>query len=179
MKETIYKYNVGDYISSRTIQVGLVVDHVERGISGEKQDFYVVEEKIDKCYSKTIRHYVPQVFEKNMRALPNKKHVEKVLEETANDFKFGFQKTEEMPSRYKFLSTELKNASFKKFSEIIHYLAALEINKKITASEKKLLKSKKDQFVKEVSFITSMDENKIDDLIIENAKKIVNNISLE
>lgn len=179
MKETIYKYNVGDYISSRTIQVGLVVDHVERGISGEKQDFYVVEERMDRCYSKTIRHYVPQVFEKNMRALPNKKHVETVLAEASKDFKFRFEKTEEMPSRYKFLSTELKNASFKKFSDIIHYLTALEVNKKITASEKKLLKGKKDQFVKEVSFITSMDEDKIDNLILENAKKIVNSISFE
>lgn len=179
MKPSKYKYNIGDYISSRTIQVGKVVGHVERGISGAVQEFYVVEERIDNCYSKTIKHYVPQVFEKNMRSLPETDYVKKVLSETKKNFSFSFNKTEKQPSRYKFLSEELKNASFKKFSDIVHFLCALEINKKITASEKKLLKSKKEQFMKEVGFITDMDEKEIELLIHENATAIAPEIKYE
>src|SRR5690606_16649208 len=112
------------------------------------------------------------VFEKNMRSLPERDYVKKVLNETKKDFDFSFKKTETQPSRYKYLSEELKNASFKKFSDIVHFLNALEINKKITASEKKLLKSKKDQFLKEVGFITEMDEKEIELLIHDNAAAI-------
>ena len=134
MKEQNYKYAIGDYISSTTIRVGRVVEHVKRS-----ED----EARVDACFSKTIKHYVPKVFEKNMRALPKAKDVTDILKNTPEEFAFAYKKTEKNPSRYKFIFDELKNPSFKQFSDVIHYMTMLEMTKKITASEKKLLKTKK------------------------------------
>lgn len=170
MKEQNYKYAIGDYISSTTIRVGKVVDHVLRDSNNA---FYIVEERVDACFSKTIKHYVPKVFEKNMRALPKASDVTDVLNNTPRDFSFVYKKTETQPSRYKFISDELKNPSFKKFSDIIHYLGVLEATKKITASEKKLLKSKKEQFFKEVEFITKLKEKEVNELMNRNIEKLM------
>lgn len=174
MKQNVLKFQIGSYISFNTIEIGRVVGTATKSLGGEALDCYVVEEELKVATKSTPKHFIPIRLETAIRPLLNSCETKNVLEKVAENFSLKFIKTVDKPSRYKFLTDELKNSSFEKLAEVVHYLMLLDQDKKISASEKKLLKMKKEQFIREAHFITQISEEEIENQLLVNLKLIRN-----
>ncbi|MEE2671727.1 MAG: hypothetical protein VYA54_08450 [Bdellovibrionota bacterium] len=146
--------NVGDFISGKSISIGKYL--------GENT---INDTKFHKIFdtSKNLVIYVPVGNESDLRKLPSKTTVEKYLNMFNDQEVIDCQEID--GSRYKYLKDKVSQSQFKSSIEVLHDLCVLKKKREISASERKLLNSLEEKLVPELTHISSMKQEEIEDRI--------------
>lgn len=146
--------NVGDYISGKSISIGKYL--------GENT---INDTKFHKIFdtSKNLVLYVPVGNESDLRKLPSKSTVDKYLNMFNDQDIIDSQEVD--GSRYKYFKEKVSKSKFKHSIEVLHDLCVLKKNREISASERKLLNSLEEKLIPELSHISNLNSDEIENKI--------------
>lgn len=148
------EFKEGDVISGRGIDLARYVGHE---VINEDKYIKVLE------FGKSATHYIPMNKADDLRKLPSKADVKKLLKMFDKESLIDDGEIE--GSRYKYFKEKLEQVDFKKTLEVLHDLSALRVAKEINSSERKLLNVIREKILTEIAFILECSSEDLENVI--------------
>jgi RNA polymerase-interacting CarD/CdnL/TRCF family regulator len=139
----------GDYLTGPKISAGIFTGIDRMEVNKQQICFYKIFD-----IAKKITHYIPKDKLRNIKKLPSKETYYQYLKMMKDPRHIDIQELD--GSRYLFFKHKLDTGSVKSTFEAVHDLKVLELQKKITIAERKLLNTAKGKLVNEISFVLEL-----------------------
>ncbi|MDO4778934.1 MAG: CarD family transcriptional regulator [Tissierellia bacterium] len=154
-------YNVGDKIVYSVHGAGIIVDIEEIEILGETKSYYILKLPIN-----NIRVSIPVdgIDEADIRPVITKEEGKKVVEVLKSEMS---EMSDNWGKRYRHNLATIKTGDIFEIADVVKNLTLLELEKGLSASEKKMLTNCKRILVSELVIIGAMDKEDASELIDE------------
>ncbi|WP_074433045.1 CarD family transcriptional regulator [Neobacillus dielmonensis] len=152
-------FHVGDYIVYPMQGIGLIEAIEIREIQGEKQQYYIINMRINKMQ---VMIPVAKADKARIRLATDSTNLEHVMD----IFYHGVTDTTlSMKERFKINTEKLKTGNLQDGAEVVRDLMRINKNKALNSSEKHMLENARKMFISELGVVRGITENQVLDII--------------